>query len=425
MENLDIAVVGGGPAGLRAAEVAAAAGARVTVFDAKASVGRKFLVAGGGGLNLSKAEPAERFAARYRGGAGMPEAFWPHAIAKWNPEEIRAWAADLGVETFVASTGRIYPQGMKAAPLLRAWVRRLRGAGVEFAMHHRLARIDGTTLAFATPAGPCEVRAEAVVLALGGGSWPATGSDGGWVEGLRAAGVDVAELRPANCGWETDWPAEVLPVAGSPLKNVVVRANGGEAAGELMVTRYGLEGGAIYALGAALREMMPPEVTIDFKPGVTAERLVARFGAVKENSDATEILSAERWDALTREADARWRLGAAARAVLRTTEPVGSVAALARRVKDCRVPLRGPRPLAEAISSAGGVRWGELDADLMLRRMPGVFVAGEMIDWEAPTGGYLLHGAFALGGIAGRAAARFVAALRPGAEGVSNLPDAA
>lgn len=400
MDNFSaqIAVIGGGPAGLRAAEVAAAGGARVTVFDAKASVGRKFLVAGGGGLNLTKAEAPEQMATRYRG-PGMPGDFWVRHLADFGPEDLRAWAAGLGVETFIASTGRVYPRGMKAAPLLRSWVRRLRAAGVDFAMHHRLTGLRGTTLSFSTPAGPREVRTGAALLALGGGSWPETGSDGAWVDDLRNAGIEVAALQPANCGWTVEWPAEVIDLAGTPLKNVVALAHDEEAAGELMLTSYGLEGGAIYALGAALRNMPRPEIRIDLKPGVTVARLIARFGTVSQRVDWTS-----RWDALTNEAGERWRLGAAALAILRTTPPVGTVEALAAQVKDCRVSLGGPRPLAEAISSAGGVPWPELDAHLMLRRLPGVFVAGEMIDWEAPTGGYLMQGAFVTGGLAARGA---------------------
>jgi len=337
---------------------------------------------------------------RYRG-PGMPADFWARLVADFGPEDLRAWAAGLGVETFVASTGRVYPREMKAAPLLRAWVRRLRTAGVEFAMHHRLSGVRGTTLSFTTPDGPREVRAGAVVLALGGGSWPETGADGTWVHHLRAAGVSVTALQPANCGWSVEWPVEVIALAGTPLKNRVAHTPDEKAAGEMMLTAYGLEGGAIYALGAALRGMARPEVGIDFKPGVSVERLVTRFGAVREMPGE---MSHEHWEALTREAGARWRLGVAAVAILRTTLPVGTVAALAARVKDCRISLGKPQPLAEAISSAGGVCWDELDATLMLRRLPGVFVAGEMIDWEAPTGGYLIHGAFATGGLAARGA---------------------
>ena len=276
-----IAVIGGGPAGLRAAEVCAAGGAAVTVFEAKASVGRKFLVAGGGGLNLTKNEAREVFATRYRG-AEMPDGFWAGMIAEFGPDELRAWAAERGVETFVASTGRVYPREMKAAPLLRGWVRRLRAGGVRFATHHRWLGWREGALEFATPEGPRDFEADATILALGGGSWPETGSDGGWVEILRAAGVEVVELRPANCGWEVAWTPELLAAGeGRPWKNVRVSAGGESVRGELMVTRYGLEGGAIYALGAALRAMERPEIEVDFKPDVSAERLREKLGPAR------------------------------------------------------------------------------------------------------------------------------------------------
>ncbi|HEY8898985.1 MAG TPA: TIGR03862 family flavoprotein [Chthoniobacterales bacterium] len=396
--TFSIAVIGGGPAGLRAAEIAAEGGAAVTVFDAKASVGRKFLVAGGGGLNLTKSEPTERFAARYSG-PEMPANFWPALIAEFGPEDLRAWAAGLGVETFEASTGRVYPREMKAAPLLRGWVQRLRRAGVRFAMHHRFVgwNADGA-LEFATPDGPRAVKADATILALGGGSWPETGSDGDWVAALEARGIAVAPLRPANCGWAVAWLAEVLAVAeGRPLKNVGGRAGDAAVRGELMVTRHGLEGGAIYALGAALRAMDRPELVIDFKPDVSAEDLVRKMGPARRN-----------WIA---EARQRWRLDDATAAIFATHPDAAmwnAAADVAAAVKNFPVALLGPRPLAEAISSAGGVRWSELDETLMLRRMPGVFAAGEMIDWEAPTGGYLMQGAFATGRRAAQGALRWV-----------------
>lgn len=385
-----IAVIGGGPAGLRAAEVCAAGGAAVTVFEAKASVGRKFLVAGGGGLNLTKNEAREVFATRYRG-PEMPDGFWAGMIAEFGPDELRAWAAERGVETFVASTGRVYPREMKAAPLLRGWVRRLRAGGVRFATHHRWLGWREGALEFATPEGPRDFEADATILALGGGSWPETGSDGGWVEILRTAGVEVAELRAANCGWEVAWTPELLAAGeGRPWKNVRVSAGGESVRGELMVTRYGLEGGAIYALGAALRAMERPEIEVDFKPDVSAERLREKLGPARRN-----------W---AEEARQRWKLDPAVAALLAGAD---SAEALVRGVKQCRIALTGPRPLAEAISSAGGVRWSELDDGLMLRRMPGVFAAGEMIDWEAPTGGYLMQGAFATGGRAAQSALRW------------------
>jgi len=388
-----LAVIGAGPAGLRAAEVAVNAGVRVVVFDAKASAGRKFLVAGSGGLNLTKDEPVERFASLYRG-PEMPEGFWQSRMAEFGPEQLRAWAAELGVETFAASTGRVYPKEMKAAPLLRAWIRRLRGAGVKFAMHHRWLGWKGDALIFETPDGVSEECADAVVLTLGGGSWPETGSDGTWAEILSRQGIVVAPLQSANCGWEVDWPADLLARAeGKPLKNVVVSTGGEAAAGELMITRYGLEGGAIYQLGAALRAMAYPEIAIDLKPALSEARLIEKLGPARRNFLA--------------EAKQRWRLGEAAEAILDHRPERDSWTtsqAMARAVKACRVPLLNARPIAEAISSAGGVRWAEVDGNLMLRRLPGVFVAGEMVDWEAPTGGYLMQGAFATGGYAARGA---------------------
>ncbi len=391
-----LAVIGAGPAGLRAAEVAVAAGVRVTVFDAQPSVGRKFLVAGSGGLNLTKSVPGERFAAQYLGG---PAGFWAERIAEFGPEDLRAWAADLGVETFAATTGRVYPRSMKGAPLLRAWVRRLRERGVTFAVRHRWSGFAAEGLRFATPSGERLVTPTATVLALGGGSWPETGSDAAWIAPLAAVGVRVEPLAAANCGWEADWPEAVRAWAGTPLKNLAVTAGAQRAAGELLLTDYGLEGGVIYAVGAALRAMAEPEMRVDFKPAVEAATLVRRFGAVPRGRVEAELAV---------EAARRWRLGPAVAALLAASGG-GDVAGLAVRVKNFPVRLRGPRPLAEAISSAGGVAWDEVDAGtLMLRRQPGVFLAGEMLDWEAPTGGYLLHGCFVTGALAGAAAARYV-----------------
>jgi hypothetical protein len=246
-------------------------------------------------------------------------------------------------------------------------------------------------MTFDTPDGPRPVRARAVVLALGGGSWPETGSDGTWVDPLCRAGIAVAPLEPANCGWEVDWPDAVRQeLEGKPLKNLCVHAGEESAIGELIVTRYGLEGGPVYQLGAFLRAMAAPEVRIDFKPGVSAETLVRRLGPVRRNFVA--------------EAAARWRLGPAA-TLLRAAPPPATAEETARLVKSFPLPLLRPRPLAEAISSAGGVRWSGLDDSLMLTTHPGVFCAGELLDWEAPTGGYLLQGCFASGTRAGRAAA--------------------
>lgn len=383
-----VAVIGGGPAGLRAAEIAASQGARVTLFDAKPSVGRKFLVAGRGGLNITKNESPDLFAQRYEG-PDLQRDWWQALIAGFPPDDLRAWAADLGVETFAASTGRVYPKEMKAAPLLRRWVQRLKGLGVEFLMHHRWTSLHadgGWILGFETPQSSASHAVDSVILALGGGSWPETGSDGKWSDTLQTLGITVAPLQPANCGWEIDWPAGVLQAEGLPIKNVTVTAGDRQSMGELLITNYGLEGGALYQLGASLRAMSHPAIEVDFKPDLTHERLIAKMGPARRN--------------LLSEAQQRWKLPPSVLAILShhvDREHWTSPELLAQAVKKCRIPLLRPRPIAEAISSAGGVCWSEIDERLMLKGLPGVFVAGEMIDWEAPTGGYLMQGCFATG----------------------------
>ena len=390
-----LAVIGGGPAGLRAAEAAAAAGLQVTLYDGKPSVGRKFLVAGRGGLNLTHGEPLDRFITRYTG-PDQPAEIWRGLLADFTPADLRAWAKELGVETFEATSGRVYPQALKAAPLLRRWVERLRIQGVGFAMNHRW-----TTLAPGPPwrlgfANDASATADAVILALGGGSWGETGSDGGWTQILAHLGIAHHPLAAANCGWEHAWAPEVLARAeGQPLKNLHVRAGDVTAVGELLITRYGLEGGAIYQLGAALRAMPEPAIAIDFKPTFTADQLVAKMQSVRRD--------------YLNEARIRWRLGDAATAIL-SRQPWSDAESLAREVKHCVIRLLGPRPISEAISSAGGVCWSETDATLMLRKLSGVFVAGEMLDWEAPTGGYLLQGCFATGTRAAKSAAAWLGA---------------
>jgi uncharacterized flavoprotein (TIGR03862 family) len=384
-------VVGAGPAGLRAAEVAAAAGARVLVCDAQGSAGRKFLVAGRGGLNLTHSESVENFPARYR---DAPER-WRDLLAEFGPDGLRAWAEELEIETYVGTSRHVFPRGQKAAALLRAWLRRLRDAGVELRTGARLRGLtsDGARwrLAFADGEG---IIARAVVLALGGASWPETGSDGAWPPLLAARGVKLAPFIPANCGWNVAWPAAVLERAeGLPLKNLSVSAADETVSGELLITRDGFEGGAIYRLGPVLRKMTRPKLRIDFKPQVTAEVLRTR---------ATQLRAPNEWFRA-------WKLSAGAIALLEGFYPEDCVTleqAIAR-TKDFALPLEGPRPIAEAISTAGGVRWSELDDALMLHRMPGVFLAGEMIDWEAPTGGYLLQGCFSTGTRAGRGAADY------------------
>lgn len=379
--------------------MAAAGGAAVTLFEAQPAVGQKFLVAGRGGLNLTHVEPREQFATRYTG-SEQPDDLWTSLLAEFDAEALRQWAADLGVETFAATNGRVYPRDLKAAPLLRRWVQRQRAAGVKFAVHHRWIGLRPGArwlVDFQVEDETITVEADAVILALGGGSWPQTGSNGAWISVLEKLGVVITPFRPANCGWELSWPPALLAKAeGLPLKNITACAGETMAAGELLVTQYGLEGGAIYQLGPALRAMAEPEMVIDFKPAHTVGQLVKKLGNCQRNFLA--------------EARSRWRLSDAAYAILENLPGLGpftSAEALAEKVKGCGLKLTGPRPLAEAISSAGGVRWRELDSSLMLRRLPGIFVAGEMIDWDAPTGGYLIQGCFATGNRAARSALKW------------------
>ena len=384
-KTCDVLIVGGGPAGLRAAELVSAAGLRTVLADHKPSVGRKFLVAGRGGLNLTHSEPVENFPARY----GGPALRWQKLLADFSPGDLRAWAEGLGIETFVGTSGRVFPVNKQAAPLLRRWIERLRKQGVSFRQRHGLsgftrAKSGEWEVEFAMPQGAITLRTRALILALGGASWPQTGSDGGWVKLLAEAGVAVTPLTPANCGYEVDWPEDFLAQAeGLPLKNIVVKAGGESVAGELLITKYGLEGGAIYQLGRTLRSMEKPQIAIDLKPSSTREDLVARMPGA-------------------------WRLSNVASALMALRKDVTSNADRAALVKAYPLSLLRPRPIEEAISTAGGVSWDELDDHLMLKRCPGIFCAGEMIDWDAPTGGYLLQGCFSTATRAAQGAERFL-----------------
>jgi uncharacterized flavoprotein (TIGR03862 family) len=354
----------------------------VTIFDAKPSVGRKFLVAGKGGLNLTHGEELAKFVTRFSG-PDQPADLWEKLLADFNPQALREWTAGLGVETFQATSGRVYPTALKAAPMLRRWIMRLHDLGVRFEMNHRCTSLTAKTPFEIGFANGAQTTADAVIFALGGGSWAKTGSDGLWQEMFAKLGIDQNSLEPANCGWEHEWPDQILQTAeGLPLKNIHVRAGETTAIGELMLTRYGLEGGAIYQLGSALRKMSKPAISIDFKPTFSHEQLIGKMQSARRNFLA--------------EARVRWKLSEPAHAIL-SCKDYPTVEALARDVKHFEIPLLRPRPIDEAISSAGGIRWSELDSSLMLHRLPGVFMAGEMIDWEAPTGGYLIQGCFATG----------------------------
>jgi uncharacterized flavoprotein (TIGR03862 family) len=396
----NVAVVGAGPAGLMAAEVMAQAGARVTIYDRMPAVGRKFLLAGRGGLNLTHSEPFDGFLARY--GTATPRL--RGAIEAFTPEKLRAWCEGLGQETFVGSSGRVFPRTLKASPLLRAWLRRLGHAGVVFRPRHRwVGWADDGALMFDTPAGVVTERADATVLALGGASWPKLGSDGSWTEIMMHAGIGLAPLRPANAGVLVNW-SEVFRsrFEGAPLKRIALSLDGQTARGEALVTRAGLEGGAIYALSAAIRSAIDGKgdaiLQIDLHPDLTAEALTKKLGAVRGKQSLSTFLRktanlAPVAIGLLHEAQA----GDARVAAL----PPEALAAL---IKAVPVRLTGVADIAKAISTAGGIAFDELDANYMLRRRPGTFVAGEMLDWEAPTGGYLLQACFATGVAAGQGA---------------------
>ena len=405
-----IAVIGGGPAGLMAAETARAAGIDVDVFDAMGSVGRKFLIAGKGGLNLTHSESRPAFDARYRERM--------QAVGEWlndfDADALRAWAGGFGIDTYVGSSGRVFPSDRKAAPLLRGWVRRLRESGVRFHVHHRwLGWDEAGALRFATPDGERLFAARATVLAMGGGSWPQLGSDGAWVEPLSAANIDIAPLKPANCGFDIDWSAHLSQrFAGAPLKPVIahwVDADGIEQAlqGECVLTETGIEGSVIYALSAELRDAITRNgattLWLDIAPGRDVERLREALSKPRGKRSMGDHI--------------RRQTGLDAAKVALLFEVLGrdagsDINALVKTIKRLPLKLLRPRPIAEVISSAGGVRLEALDNAMMLKAMPGVFCAGEMLDWEAPTGGYLLQACFASGLRAGRGAAMRLEASR-------------
>lgn len=409
----EVIVVGGGPAGLMAAEVIASAGHHVTLVDRMPSFGRKLLMAGRGGLNLTHSEVRERFMTRY----GEAAEALATAIDVFPPDELRAWARGLGEETFTGSSGRIFPCSFKASPLLRAWLKRLDDLGVT-----RRTRLTwtgfgpGATLAeggltFGHADGTVEtLKADACVLALGGASWPRLGSNGAWVDTLEASGVDVAPLKPTNCGFTVPW-SEIFRsrFAGQPLKRVSIRFGEHVSIGEAMITADGLEGGAIYALSAPLREALaagdgPVTIEIDLKTAMNFSELVSSMERGRKGDSQSNLL--------------RKTAGLPPAAIGLLREGTGGKLphefdALARLIKATPIQVTAARPLDRAISSAGGIRFSELTDAFMVKRLPGVFVAGEMIDWEAPTGGYLLQACFSTGVIAGEGVAGFLGRRHP------------
>ncbi|ASS55577.1 TIGR03862 family flavoprotein [Rhizobium leguminosarum] len=398
MNQKRIAIIGGGPAGLAAAELLSRAGHAVTVYDAMPTFARKFLLAGKSGLNITHSEDYARFTTRF----GAASARLRPALDAFTPDDIRNWASELGTETFIGSSGRVFPKVMKASPLLRAWLRRLEAQGATLRTRHRWTGFAEDGYVFETPEGRGIVHCDAALLALGGASWPRLGSDATWVPWLAGRGVEIDTFQPANCGFVVGWSGNFSErFAGEPVKSVTATSEAGTFPGEFVITGSGIEGSLVYTHTAALRDRLPNHgsavLTLDLAPGRTIDRLsrdLARQDA--KSSFSNRLRKGAGLDgvkaALLRElAPERDR-----------TDPER----LARMIKALPVPVIETRPIAEAISSAGGIRWSGVDESYMLKALPGTFVAGEMLDWEAPTGGYLLTACLATG----RAAARGIEA---------------
>jgi uncharacterized flavoprotein (TIGR03862 family) len=405
----EIAVIGAGPAGLMAAEVLAAGGARVSVYDRMPTAGRKFLLAGRGGLNLTHSEPLEQLLDRY----GTAKPHLRAAIEVFPPDALRAWCEGLGQTTFIGSSGRVFPEALKASPLLRAWLQRLVASGVAFKPRHLWQGFDDHWgLLFCGPAGQTSASFDAVVLALGGASWPRLGSDGGWVDLITRSGIEVTPLAPANCGFVAGW-SDVFRrrFEGTPLKRIALSFNGRSVRGEAVITRDGLEGGAVYALSAPLREAIEATgeavLRVDLRPDMAVAAIERRLSAPRGKQSLATFLRKALALAPPAVGLLHEAAGASAHQLSGTTP-----AALARLIKSVPVRLTATAPVAGAISTAGGIAFAEIDDRFILRRRPGVFVAGEMLDWEAPTGGYLLQACFATGAAAARGTLAWLAEQR-------------
>ncbi|MBW9114092.1 TIGR03862 family flavoprotein [Rhizobium cauense] len=398
MVKKQIAILGGGPAGLMAAESLSSTGYAVTVYEAMPTVARKFLLAGKSGLNITHSEEYDRFSSRF----GVSNSRLRAALDAFKPNDVRSWAAGLGTETFIGTSGRVFPRVMKASPLLRAWLRRLDQQGVTILTRHRWFGFSDGGYIIQTPEGPMTIHPDAALLALGGASWPRLGSDGSWLPWLSEKGVAIGDFQPANCGFDVEWSDHLRQrFSGEPVKSVTATSTAGVIPGEFVITRHGIEGSLIYAHATALRNRLATgkatALEVDLMPGRSQERI------------AREIAKQDQKASLSN----RLRKGAGVDGVkaalvreLADDADLQDPQRLANLIKALPIPISAPRPIAEAISSAGGVEWGGIDRNYMLKALPGLFVAGEMIDWEAPTGGYLLTACFATG----RAAASGIAA---------------
>lgn len=400
-----IAIIGGGPAGLMAAQTAAGNGFDVHVYERKASVGRKFLIAGRGGLNLTHAEPIPAFLTRFRNRSEQVSAW----LDGFDNDAVRAWCHELNIETFIGSSGRVFPVDMKAAPLLRAWLKRLRESDVHFHVNHQAVGFDASgRLLLQSPDGERQIEADAVIFALGGGSWPQLGSDGLWQTWLQPEGLDIVPLQPANCGFEYPWSDFFKSrFAGAPLKPLCMRlmeTDGDGRQGECVISEYGIEGSLVYALSADIRERIDSHgqctVLLDLLPDHRQDRIEMAAAKPRNGRSLGDFLRRH------------FKLTGVKSALLHELADKAQLAdpeTLARLLKELPLPLTRPRPLAEAISSAGGVAFGQLQDNLMWRDRPGLFFAGEMLDWEAPTGGYLLTASMASGRKAGLGAMAYLA----------------
>lgn len=397
----NIAIIGGGPSGLMAAEIIAAAGHQVTIYDRMPTFGRKFLMAGRGGLNLTHSEPLEKFITRYSESAKWLE---PH-IKEFDPQQLQKWCEELGQETFIGSSGRIFPKSMKASPLLRAWLKRLEDLGVQYRMRHLWKGFDGENLIFEDgDKNIIKIKPDATLLALGGASWPHLGSDGSWVKILSECGVKISELRPSNCGFITNWSDYLTShFAGTPLKSIAIKHKDFSHKGEMIITKHGIEGGAVYALSAKLRESIKSEgkaiLHLDLRPQMSLVDLAKKLHSRDKKSLSTYLHKAG-FPAIT---NVLLHELFSAEQLTKATPEI-----LAGYLKNLPITLTATTNIDRAISSAGGITRESLDENFMLKTKPGIFATGEMLNWEAPTGGYLLQACFSTAVAAAKGILNFI-----------------